>query len=199
MVDVLQAIFMSLISSSVSVIRQRRTASPQWKLHSFDYNHNNHCMRMKSSNSRAEVRLIVLCARRAYCPGSGWQPWSPWRTKDLWRTKELNLWWSMTHVASVHLLKALRAELRWCEPGWFAPPVAQLVLAGRARGAPLIYCSVFLWGWLTECRRCVWVCEWSVLLTVCVCVCVREGSFVLSCRSFRVCRCVGVCHLISVN
>lgn len=149
---------------------------------------------MKSSHSRAELQLIVLDCQERFVQGVVGNPdHSLWRTKELSRTKELNLWWSMTHVASVHLTY-LRAKLCWREPGWFAPPVAQLVLAGRARGALLIYCCAFLWGWLTKCRQSVRVCKWRALLTVCAS---QKDPFAHSCRCFMVCRCVssGVCWL----
>lgn len=95
---------------------------------------------------------------------------------------------TMTHIASVHLMKALRAEPCQSERGWLAPPVAELVLPGRARGAPLIYCCFFFHrGWLTECRGCVCVCVY-------VRMCVQEGFlYIAAGASGCVCVCVSCC------
>lgn len=100
---------------------------------------------------------------------------------------ELNVWRYMTHIASVHLMKALRAEPCRRQRGWLAPPVAQLVLAGRARGALLIYCCPPPYcGWLTECPyMCV-----CVLVTVCK---YKKRAFVYCCWYFRVYVCVSSC------
>lgn len=67
----------------------------------------------------------------------------------------------MTHIASFHPMKALRATQCRCKRGCLALPVAQLVLVGRAREALLIYCCDFHWGWLTVCRRPVRVCVYT--------------------------------------
>lgn len=61
-----------------------------------------------------------------------------------------------------------------CERGCLAPPVAQLVLAGRAGGAPLIYCRDFYLG-LIDGVPSLWVCVW-----------VQEGCSECRCWKTRV-------------
>lgn len=83
-----------------------------------DHNHYHHFLTMRSSNSRAKAQSTVLdCLDKCILEGvlsNSEHLQKDWRalvaeTKPT-RTTETNLWRSMTHIASVHLMKALRAE-----------------------------------------------------------------------------------------
>lgn len=83
-----------------------------------DHNDYHHFLTMRSSNCRAEAQSTELdCLDKCILEGvhsNSEHLKKDWRalvaeTKPT-RTRETNLWRSMTHIASVHLMRALRAE-----------------------------------------------------------------------------------------